>query len=289
MRYLLLIAALMLGGHAWSIPPVAGKAETTDDRKTEATNNNQQSMTLPSTLNLNISGKLEIHPDQTKGGANQESSKWFDPITLFTLLLVVVGTMQAIFLRGTLKATETAANASRGSVHALEDQFIASHRPIVKVRHVWAEGDLWGDKEIAVRAQVVNVGITRAKITEYSVRTMVAKSIRDLPYPPKEIYGYCFKVTNDPNLESGQSAVLPADSDMIGARPFNVNPISHDDNAEIRGGRKKVFAWGYVTYLDLKGNPRTTAFCRELESGDVTEIGRFVRLKEPADAYEYQD
>ena len=164
------------------------------------------------------------------------------------------------------------------------DQFLSANRPKIHIRHVWATGELWTGKELVVHVQIVNVGLTGAKLVQFSVKTETFMADRPLKTPP--VYGRCVNVSG--KLESGQSQDLASDAHSLDEK-------NHDD---IRNGRLIFYCFGYVKYEDIKGRVQTTAFCRRLQppANDVTgaysAIGNFVRLNpdspEAAD-YEYED
>lgn len=163
-------------------------------------------------------------------------------------------------------------------------EFNSTHRPMIRVRHVWPSGDLWEGGTFAINTQIVNVGLTKAKITEYSATTLILPNGKQLPAVP--LYGYCMIVKKDLFLESGQSTDLPPMTEQI-------RSITQEDNGAIRGNRKLLYCFGYIRYEDTESRVRTTAFCRRLEIptgvGSFSELGRFVRLEPENEDYEYQD
>jgi len=205
---------------------------------------------------------------------------------IFTLALVIVGALTAAVLI-------CQSYLLRQQVIAARNEFNAVHRPKIRVRYVWPKGELWGDGKIAIRAQIANVGITRAKIIEYSARPLVLA--KDKPLPPIPEYRYKVAVNTDPYLESGSSTNLPpnADLDIPGLQVTYIQAFSHDDHSAIRSGERRLYFLGYVKYEDAGGRPITTAFCRVLErptgTGSAEEIGRFVRLSPENPDYEYED
>lgn len=151
-----------------------------------------------------------------------------------------------------------------------------------------------GGRKDRHKAQIVNVGLTDAKIIEYSARSLLTRPDQQLPAIPN--YGYKILVSVDANLKSGQSTDLPAAADVpavSAVAPDYIMSITDDDNAAIRKREKVLYAFGYVRYEDSQGRPITTAFCRILEPpsgpGSFSQIGRFVRLPVENPDYDYVD
>jgi hypothetical protein len=96
MRVALAIAVCVLCAGALSqevqknVPPVSGKAKDAAKRNEDANRKQTISVELPTTTNINVSGKLEVSGGETKKQADTESTKWTDPISLATWLLAVI-------------------------------------------------------------------------------------------------------------------------------------------------------------------------------------------------------
>jgi len=75
--------------HGKPVTPITGKAIGSNNTKDDTPKNKSDSNNLPAIINLNISGKLEIASEDSDTKADAESTKWLDPISLFTFLLVV--------------------------------------------------------------------------------------------------------------------------------------------------------------------------------------------------------
>ena len=161
--------------------------------------------------------------------------------------------------------------------------FDAVHRPKFRIRHLWSIGELWDGGTITIKTQVVNVGITQGRITEYFVTTLLLPADQPLPAVPE--YGNRIMVNNEPFLGSGMWSNLDPKFE-------HKRSCSDAENVAIREGKKKLYCFGFVIYADKFG-PRTTAFCRLLEPpqgpGSASKIGRFLRLDPPNPDYEYED
>ena len=95
MRSLLILLSWCIASMAYSqtpnkpVPPVPGKAEAGHKKDNPPAPKQEITVTLPSSLNLNLGGKLDVKSETQQTGANHETNKWTDPITLFTFALVV--------------------------------------------------------------------------------------------------------------------------------------------------------------------------------------------------------
>jgi hypothetical protein len=67
------------------VPPITGKAEARNGQQKPAAPKQEITITLPSSLNVNLGGKLDVKTESHQTSANQESNRWSDPITLFDL------------------------------------------------------------------------------------------------------------------------------------------------------------------------------------------------------------
>jgi hypothetical protein len=191
-------------------------------------------------------------------------TKW---LVIATGILAVIAIWQGVQLRNT--------------VGAMKNDFNATHRPKIRVRNISIQGELWAGQQIGVTTDIVNTGVTRAKITNYSAKILILPIYAHLPPGPE--YDRMMLVRHEPFLEPGRATSLPPmDEQLV--------DISDTDNADIREGRKTLYGFGFVIYEDPAGRPRQTAFCRVLvpPSGG-SQNGHFVRLDPEREAYEYED
>jgi hypothetical protein len=72
------------------VPPVLSQTEGADKPKRNPGNQKAATENQSTTINLNVSGNLQIKSEDTKSKTDAESAKWTDPLSIFTGLLVVV-------------------------------------------------------------------------------------------------------------------------------------------------------------------------------------------------------
>jgi hypothetical protein len=188
-------------------------------------------------------------------------------IALFTIVLVIVGYVQARLVRRTVDLT-------RQELALARDEFLATHRPKIKIKHVWLTSPLQHTNPIIIKVVCVNAGTSSAILTEFAWGVLVRTKEHFLPV------NYEWKnkaVINRPELNSGINYHLPGIT----------YTLSKDQLAAISSGHSKLYCIGYIHYADRLGNVRTTAFCRELQLGILAGSYRFIVPKDADPDYEY--
>jgi hypothetical protein len=204
---------------------------------------------------------------------------------------VLIATFTYVLYRSTDKLWE----ASERQINLARDEFISSHRPKIRIKHIWfASQDgqssiekLESGKPVVVRIDIVNIGGTTAFLSLFNFMIRVLTPSQRLPQRPPY---------NEPNTPK------------IGVWPFRVNSgitftqhlsdgtiLSSQDIQDIRSGIKHLFVFGTVEYWDDESRPsrfRQTGFCRRLDfelplPARPEDNGRFRKVKDPD--YEYQD
>lgn len=208
-------------------------------------------------------------------------------LTRLQLLFGLAGLMglgfTIYYTRQTARAAIEAANAAADQTKTLQRQFAATHRPRIRVKHVWLKSEVWQDEVIKVQVIVVNSGESDALIDSFKVYAQIIKIDSTLPAKPVFPKGE-FKVS-DLRIASGITLELPEIETLA---------PSDKENAGIRDRVFKLYCYGVVQYWDSsKTHFRTTAFCRELmppfRQGSYLDVGRFATLKEIDSDYEYED
>jgi hypothetical protein len=164
------------------------------------------------------------------------------------------------------------------SVRLASDEFIANHRPKIRVRSIWLVSDIAVGSPITINLIAVNVGGIKAIVTKYAFTTCFVKkgdsiplSVEDFPVSVVEIEikrgaRYGFK-----GLSTGQAVTI---------EEFN----------SIRTGDMVLYCIGWIRYEDEAENPMQTGFCKafRIHRQDVLKIhGGFFR--EQNEDFEYED
>jgi hypothetical protein len=164
-------------------------------------------------------------------------------------------------------------------IRLTRDEFNATHRPKIRVKHVWLESDIWQDEPVTVKLTCVNTGIGVAILQEVGIKFHVIRNDRNLPQP---------KI--DATYRAGKEPLLPGRNYEF--PPYSETILTPELNVCVHNRTHKLLCVGYVSYLDASERLRITGFCRVLEfpensAGPHKDNSRF-RLFKDSD-YEYED
>jgi hypothetical protein len=168
------------------------------------------------------------------------------------------------------RATTEQGRLTRDTLRFARDEFIATHRPRIVIRHVqFAGGNSYRvGKKLCISFRFWNAGDTEAKIVEICTDVIVAGIIEYLSprfhrYKPTGLF------------------IKAGDGDLYEAVSHDV--FSNVDQASLVGVRSHIFLVGYITYEDGVGGTRQKGFCRRY----LPWTNRFIVEKESD--YEYDD
>ena len=161
-------------------------------------------------------------------------------LALFTALLFVSAAIQAglfvwqliLIRQGTRDAKDVAlaaqasAQAAKESTDLARAEFAATHRPRLRVRHVWQIGDFGQDEDISSGIEIVNVGGTPAVVIDYSRRLLVRNKGERLPMPPHYASHAALGIT----LASGEDAQL-SPLDQISLNPLVYSAVKQGSDS----------------------------------------------------------
>ena len=189
-------------------------------------------------------------------------------IFIFTVVLAVVGVVQSRLTRDAIKVAR--------------DEFTSTHRPKIRIKHVWLTEPLEANKPVMIQIASVNTGSVDAHVYGYGIATHVVLKHR---YPPNDPFIGGRVIAISSTVKSGIT---------ITNEPLEAGTVSPVDIADIRGGRSELYCFAYVEYLEPSGqpSPRKTSCCRVLRP-DVTDVltivgGAFVVPQAPSE-HEYAD
>jgi hypothetical protein len=200
-------------------------------------------------------------------------------VALFTAVL-------AFFTLALWRSTDKLWEAGERQFRLARDEFISSHRPEMRLKHMWSEQDILDGQPIEVTLDIVNVGKTDGRITLLNFVTIIIEKREQLPqrppYDEPDMPGrprtYQFKT--DVILPSGVTfAQTVCDGRFLTIEEMQAIITEH----------ARLYFIGTIEYWDAAGRVRQTAFCRYLSfnSTDPKDKGRFKKHKDPD--YEYQD
>jgi hypothetical protein len=217
----------------------------------------------------------------------QRIADYTDRLALFTLFLVFVAMGQAslfvwqlLYMRQGLRDTQIAAIAAKDAANTQTNTFLATHRPRVRIKHVFFTDEIRPNTPLTVRVTCVNSGTTEATITEFGASCHIIAKDKFLPFPNPPIP----QVVNNARypLACGITLHLP--------NVLNAITLTGDQIARIRSGGEKLYCIGYLRYLDGANRLRSTGLCRVWtfpENAEPADAGRF-RVVNDSD-YEYED
>lgn len=207
-------------------------------------------------------------------------------LALFTILLVVVSSIQIGFLiradktgRLAAEAAKTSAVAARDAAEAATSQsqearreYIRNHRPRLRVRHfTLGPNDVTAGNYVEGEFEVVNIGGAKAQIINSHCEVF-----RSVDLPLKRPY-----LGRDPSHAVPGNPIIEAGSSEIGT--FVSEAPLPSPGTGPHGTITYVMGW--IDYSDDNGTRRRTAFCREHRSRDKGR--RFFASDNPD--YDYED
>lgn len=190
---------------------------------------------------------------------------------------------QAVHLKDWVAHAKTAAEAANSQVQLAREEFYASHRPRIRVRHIWPIGPLNPGERAAVEISFVNIGDVESIITEFGIDFNIIDPKQRLP--------------GGMHPSIGHEIIFPIcalGKDCLTGTLKSKGPIDANNVMEIRQGSKILICFGYFEYCDLgpieTRKTRRTSFCRAfLPSPAGYGDGRYTTLTIPDPDYEYED
>ena len=233
-------------------------------------------------------GSARHAAEEQENGALAYYTYW---LTFFTGVLALAtiglgGATLGLYLAGERQlelAKETSdrqATEIQSQIALARDEFLAAHRPQVRIKHVKLESDIWQGEPIIVSLTCLNNGETVALLQELGLKYLVVRNDRDLPLEP-----------DIPAIVNFGNARLPVGRNLP-LRNLNANKIlTGTENSPIQEGRAKLYCIGWISCLDEANRMRITGFCRVLTFPEnVMADVEHARFRTHADPdYEYQD
>jgi hypothetical protein len=212
-----------------TIPPVALKPIGSNNSQQKTIQPQQITVDFPSTLNLQTSGKLDVNSAENQKHTDTPSSKWTDPLSISTILLVIVTGGLVLLARYQLRTTQT---TTRAYVR------ISSCSP----------GIVFFDRTfpppaVACKLEIKNYGETPAHITDIIIHAYKSEVRQLLPYPPDFTGAKRYKCSSA-FLVRGESIFYQFYDEAI------LNKMSIED---IKGEKVILNLYGYVDYTDAFG------------------------------------
>jgi hypothetical protein len=180
-----------------------------------------------------------------------------------------------------LMAQQTEIIAKQKEIARLE--FLATHRPKIRVKHVWPARPLEDNKRIAVDIVFTNVGDAPAIITGFGIDFNVIDPDQRMPG----------------NMTPGIGSEIVFETVGLGDTQTtrtleSGGPIQIYRIIQIQRSQQILICFGFFEYTDdgpeESRKHRRTSFCREFVPVIATHgNGRYAMLKYPDPDYEYED
>jgi hypothetical protein len=214
--------------------------------------------------------------------ADERIAKYTFWLAVLTGALVTVSAFQGYFLIRSDKTARISAEAARKSVETAQAEFIAAHRPQIRVRNIVVNQPQSADGRVfplfssghAISGQlfVVNVGGSRADILDGHCTvfwTQQGQLPMRRPYEGR-----------DDNLHIASRTLLSGQSTFGPFRSDNVLPAEIVCIAGNEIGSWNLYVMGWIRYMDRNNDERRTSFCREFRRIGGSE-GRFYKVDDP--------
>jgi hypothetical protein len=274
LRYLVIALTFLTAISSDSWGQSQGKTPPREEAKSaqQPTQNNQRG-TEQAPFIIKITPTPKTSEETEGNGAKTDNKSPSDLwLVVFTGLLVLVGAMQlAVFgwqgwqLKRTVSATKKAVDLGN-------KEFIATHRPKIRIKHVWLLNEFGSSEPIRIEVDCVNVGTSDARFIDYGCDFLLVR--KGASFPAKHDYAHRRQINTV--LKSG----------ITGPFPDLVLPVTQEAELAVRNALADFYCVGYLHYMDGANNVRTTAFCRKLIVNEWRS-GHFVLFENPD--YEYQD
>jgi hypothetical protein len=221
--------------------------------------------------------------------ADDRIAKYTLWLAILTGALVVVSTFQGYFLIRSDRTARIAAETARKSTETAQAEFIATHRPRIRVRNIVVNSPQSADGRtfepfapgqiVSGQFFIANVGGSRADILDGHCTVFWSREGLPMrrPYEGRDDNLQAMGRT----LLSGQSTTALFRSD----RPIE-SEASQTVGRSIAHGFK-LYVMGWVTYADRNNDVWRTGFCHEYVPTGGFSPPRFFPVDDPD--YEYQD
>lgn len=288
-RYYLVTALVFLAASAsdsWG----QSKQETLPSAQTNQTPKSYERGTEQSPVIVKIL-PAEESEEKTAADAHREDEKTKNDrqLTLFTARLFWATVALSVIALFQLFVFGWQGIQLKRTVNLGREEFNATHRPRMRLKHVWFTGDQFAwrlNGPLEVNLDIVNIGNTKARVTWINYASIILPTGQPLPQRPP----YDEIPPNDGVRISRFQTMGDLAGGITLARTVCDGIVDNRDVTEILWGRKRLYLVGSIEYWDAAGL-RQTAFCRSLTYSEyppkTLEAGRFEVENDPD--YEYED
>ena len=268
MRIVPIVIMLMaLGSLCFDVESVEHQPKTPQvDRHqnaTKAVNNQNTSSKLAQTPRQNAlmpnllygPPKGNLHTSEEAINDKNEVHKWYDMLLVFFTGVLALYTIRLSRSTEKLwKAGEKQMKLTRDSLNLAQEEFIASHRPQLRVRNVVVRAPTGSNlpvpQSVLGQFYVDNIGDSTAQITEYMARIFLTQ---DDVLPMERPYeGENGTVLPNTTIEHGSSKPFTLGSSMAWAECRDIMTGANTT---------RLYVIGWIEYVDRLNVKRRIAFC----------------------------
>jgi hypothetical protein len=152
--------------------PVASEAKASQNSGPEASSHQEVSLPLAPGSNLIASNPAQVKSEPVQKSTSEEPSKWSDPITWFTLVIMFANIALWTSTRGLAREAVSAGETAQLAIHLAREEFIAAHGPHIVLRTpvvVEIKGASDVPPEFHILFVLHNAGKGRATVMQSSV------------------------------------------------------------------------------------------------------------------------
>lgn len=202
----------------------------------------------------------------------------------WSVLITALATIAIGYFTYTLYTTSIEqAKLTRESIDVATNEFVSSHRPRIRLKHLWLTEDIWGKEQITVSLGIVNNGTGEATLNTMGIRFVIVRAGRPIPFDPD--------IPDIPGVNVA-GVRMPVGVWWTYPNIRNGTQLTDAEVADIQNGVCELYCLGFVSYYDDARNMRITGFCRILTLPPfpvphTIQNCRFRKFDDPD--YEYED
>lgn len=253
------------------LPPISGKTQVSDKRSNSTNGKQEITVNPPSNSNASLDSKVDIKSQNDQTGAHDESGKWADPVTWFTLVLAVANILLWLTTKNLVTEAKTASGIARDAANAARDYADAAVKSVMPVLfpyvtdmtklHPLTASDSSVTHDANIFIAFDNYGKTPGTIRRVCAALFLTE-IDQLPEVNFEKLPTHEYQTMVPGETRGKDVVTGA-LDLKQTITFSSLELS-ELISKAEGKFRRFVLIGEVVYDDFFGNRHTSRFCVKL-------------------------
>src|SRR6266480_4093388 len=225
MRWLILSLALMLGiAQSQDKAPARQRANSATQKTSEEQIGTDKRPLVIEVKPTEVDKKeAESRKAERKDKARSDKDLvyWTRVLAGLALLQILALICQAVFFRSQARslretitemqratlASQNIAVASQDAANIARQEYVSTHRPRIRIKHVWLDEEIESGKPIMIRLVGVNTGDTSARLTQFGIVTHAVPVSR---HPPNDPFSGSLPLHLAADLVSGQTVATEA-------------------------------------------------------------------------------